>query len=222
MSGTLVPTRLFRLGRPLDLTRPGARWPDAGPPAVLVIPRGGPLREPRLMVLGDGPVRSEGEPGPLDFADVHVTAVHTGGVRRHRRDRPGRDRAEVADVLLDGCGGPPGRLRALLERYPGCYVATGTGLCGPAAAIRDADPRGSGFRLFTTSGGDGTHALWTAIAGSFLYAWSAAGLAPDELCRAVLITGGLAVPDRGGRWTLLVAGGVRWHAAGWDGREATS
>jgi hypothetical protein len=210
MTGTLVPTRLFRIGRPLALTRPGTRWPDAGPPAVLVIPRGGPLCEPRLMVLGDGPPHCV--PGPLDFADVHVTAVHTGRPRRRTTDA-----AQVADVLLDGSAGPPGRLGALLERYPGCNVAAGAGPRGHAAAIRAA---GDGFKLFTTSGH--YEAPWAAIAGSFLYGWTAAGLAADELCHAVLIIGALAVPGRSGAGDLLVAGRVRLRASGLiDGGSAS-
>ena len=201
MTGALVSTRLFRIDRSLALTRQGTRHPDGRPPAVLVIPRGGPLREPRLMVLGDGPVHG-GAPGPLDFADVHVTAVH----RTHA--------AEVADVLVDGLPGPPGRLAALLERYPGCHVAAGAGPCGHTVAVRDAGASGTGFRLFTLSCGEGVRGPWAAIAGSFLYGWAAAGLATGELCRSVLIIGGLGVPERGGTGELLVSGGVQVRAAG--------
>ncbi|XVQ10270.1 hypothetical protein ACQP1W_48490 [Spirillospora sp. CA-255316] len=213
MSGELVVAQLFRLNRALTLTRrptPSGCVAAAGhaphAAAVLVIPRGGRLREPRLMLVGERPARAAVRPGPLDFADVHV--IDRCG------DPAGR---EVADVLLDGPSFTPRRLGELLERYPGCGVAAGAGPRGHLAAIRaeggvhlveaSVAPEAS-----TRTGTDA--AAWAAIGGSFLYCWSLSGLGLGELHRSVLITGELAVPRGGPAGCLAVTGRVRVRVDG--------
>ncbi|MFC5754351.1 hypothetical protein [Actinomadura rugatobispora] len=210
MNGELVVAQLFRLDRALALTRrraPSGHRPAAGnrAAAVLVIPRGGRLREPRLMLLGERPVRAAARPGALDFADVHA-------VDRHG-DPAGR---EVADVLFDGPFFTPRRLVELLERYPGCGAAAGTGPRGHLAALRT----GSGgvqlveaFVAPETSSGTAA-AAWPAIGGSFLHCWSLSGLGLGELHHSVLITGELAVPRGGPAGCLAVTGRVRVRVDG--------
>ncbi|MGP4026006.1 hypothetical protein [Actinomadura sp. 3N407] len=179
MPERLVFTRLYTLERVLCLTRPeDAAGPRAGGvPAVLTIPRGGHPREPRLVLFGD---RDAGTSrlGTPAFVDSHVVACCD--------DRAGADRWELADVLMDRAlrfpFGLPDRLRRRLDRYPGCGVAVARRHGGQLAVTRDGSAVAA--RCPPEAG-----EVWAPVCGSFLYCWSAAGLAVAELTRAVLLVG---------------------------------
>ncbi|QFG26503.1 hypothetical protein [Actinomadura sp. WMMB 499] len=211
MHEDFVITRLCRLGRVLGLAReprPG------GTPAVLVIPRGGRLRAPRLVLFGGPGAPAPHVPGSPAAADAHTVAHLDAPAAAARR--------ESADVLVGRALRPPfgtGRLRRVLERYPGCGVAVAAGRGGPAAALR-----GGG-----TVRACGSAASWPCAEGpvgagpfgSLLFAWTSAGLTVADLAGAVVIAGTLGASDRGrpgplhvsGRISVVPAGGARRRAA---------
>ncbi|HEX2316203.1 MAG TPA: hypothetical protein VHJ17_20855 [Thermomonospora sp.] len=183
MPDGLVLTRLHRLRRPLCLTRGHA----GGDPAVLVIPRGGRLREPRLAVVTAlCPWASAG-------GNAHVVARFD--------DFADRDRRELADVLVGQATrpsrSPAERTLRVLAHYPGCAVAVGRSPSGCLAALRDGPLVGISGPVAPP---------WPAVYGSFLHCWTTEGLALDDLARAVVIVGRLPVD---GPPALAVAGRAR-------------
>ncbi|GAA4136116.1 hypothetical protein [Actinomadura keratinilytica] len=205
MSQDHVVTRLFALDRVLCLARATGAASE-GAPAVLTIPRGGSVREPRLLVFGD---RDASRPGIPLFTDAHVVARYD-----HDADE---GRLEVADVLigpdLRAPFRPERRLRRTLQRYPGCGVAVRRWYRGLLAAARDGS-------VVATRGSCGADAVWAPICGSFLYSWAAAGLSLAELPRMLLVVGRITAADAGRPGTLETMGrvqvtGVRPAPARW-------
>lgn len=211
-AGTVF-TRLFRPQHVLSLARPrprpGASRPGGGVPAVLVIPRGGRLRAPRLMTLDPHPEGTAPPPpkhpaaGASAFANV-VTGTHV--VARH--DDPAHRRS--ADVLVDApspyaAPAAPAavRLRHVLDRHPTCGVAVEPAVPGGEclAALRNGP-------TVRTSVARGASASWPGLCGSFLHAWTGAGLTVDDLADAVVITGRLPPAENGRADLLEVAGRV--------------
>ncbi|TDB92856.1 hypothetical protein [Actinomadura sp. 7K534] len=175
MPERLVVTRLYTLERVLCLTRPGDGG-AAGIPAVLTIPRGGHPREPRLVLLGDRGLPAASRLGPPAVVDCHVVASRGTTA----------DRWDLADVLVDRPARVPvglaDRLAGRLHRHPGAGVAVAARPGGHLAVTRDG-------AAVTMRGSPGTGEVWDPNCGSFLYCWSAAGLAVAELARALLLVG---------------------------------
>ncbi|MBE1535875.1 hypothetical protein [Actinomadura algeriensis] len=198
MHEEFVITRLCRLGRVLGLAR-GPR--PGGTPAVLVIPRGGRLHAPRLVLFGGPDAPAPHVPGSPAPADAH-TVAHLDGLG-------GAARRESADVLVGRAPRPPfgaARLRRVLERHPGCGVAVAAGRDGPTAALRGGE----------TVRAHGTAAPWPCAEGpvgagpfgSLLFAWTAAGLTVGDLAGAVVIAGTLGARDLGRSGALHVSGRI--------------
>ncbi|MEU9890714.1 hypothetical protein [Sphaerisporangium sp. NPDC051011] len=180
----LVEIRLFRLERALRLTRPpssaGTTGGLPGAPAVLVIPRGGSLRTPYLMLVTRGPRRCEPSPGERVFGDTHIVADLGGPAAG--------DAHEVADVLV---GASPAEVAAppcgpgVLDGHPGCAVVVARCRNGCLAALRDGP-------LVSITGAAGFQAAagpWPAVYGSFLYGWWAARMPLESLATATVIAG---------------------------------
>ncbi|TDE20823.1 hypothetical protein [Actinomadura sp. 6K520] len=214
MSERLVVTRLHTLERVLCLTRPGDGG-AAGVPAVLTIPRGGHPREPRLVLLGDRDVPAAARLGPPAVVDSHVVAscrtTAAGG-------RAGADRRDLADVLVDRPARVPvglaDRLAGRLHRHPGAAVVVAARPGGHLAVTRDG-------AAVAMRGSPGTGEVWAPNCGSFLYCWSAAGLAVAELARALLLVGRYTARGTG-PGSLETAGRVRVTAVATTGRRLAS
>ncbi|GAA0389044.1 hypothetical protein Acor_59720 [Acrocarpospora corrugata] len=193
MLDKLVVAHFFRQRQPLSLNRAPAIPPRATVPAVLVIPREGPLREPHLMVVtGTSPVHGLPPGDVLD--DTHLVVDSDDAGDQARR--------ELADVLItrDGMAG-------LLDRYVGCAVAVTRQPGGCLVGLRHgcrAEITGSAGLI---AGAD----PWPATFGSFLYCWLAARLPLYGLTTATVIAGhyldGCAF-DVAGRARIAVTGGA--------------
>ncbi|MFC6885991.1 MULTISPECIES: hypothetical protein [Actinomadura] len=209
-AGTVF-TRLFRPQHVLCLARPrpGAPRPDGGVPAVLVIPRGGRLRAPRLMTLDPRP---EGAAPPTPkhpgagasaFANVvtgtHVVARHDATVHRTSADvlvtRPPKPPAGLAPPVV--------RLRRALARHPECEVAIEPAGTECLAALRNGP-------TLRTAVARGASPPWPEMCGSFLHAWTSAGLTADDLADAVVIAGRLPPAENGRADLLEVAGRIEF------------
>ncbi len=217
--GGLVVTRLFALDRVLCLTRPDGGG-ESGSPAVLTIPRGGRPHEPRLLLFGEQDARDTARLGVPLCTDAHVVADCDGRHGR-RRDagpdpRAGTDRRDLADVLVDRVLHVPfglrDRLRRTLDRYPGCSVAVGRRPRGHLVVTRDGS-------VVSTRGPSSADELWAPICGSFLYCWTAAGLAVAELPRTVLVVGRFRASAGAGPGYLETVGRVQVTALP-DGHDA--
>ncbi|MFB4296495.1 hypothetical protein [Actinomadura sp. NTSP31] len=205
MTERIVHTRLFGLDRALCVARPG-RGTAGDVAAVLVIPRGGTTREPRLALFTASEAALPAPPGRLRAADAHT-------VVRHDDSGDGR-RLETADVLAGPVGGPPSaataRLGALLHRYPGCGVAVGHTRGGSLAVLRSG-------RTVRAAVPPGAEDLWREVYGSFLYCWTAAGLPADDLDRAIVVPGRLHGADSGPACLLEAVGRVELIPSAPDG-----
>ncbi|HEY8482194.1 MAG TPA: hypothetical protein VIL71_20400 [Spirillospora sp.] len=212
MTERLIVTRLFTLDRVLCLTRRGDDGPSEGISAVLTLPRGGLPREPRLVLLGEHDVQGSSRLGAPAFVDAHMVATCDD------RASMGRDRRELADVLIDRAARVPvrrtGRLRRRLGRYPGASVVVARGNGGQLAVTRDGP-------AVTIRQSSGAGEIWDPICGSFLYCWSAAGFAVAELARAVLLVGRYTARDAGSG-SLEIAGRVQVTALTGDRRRLAS
>jgi len=181
----LVNVQVFALTSPIALRRHAAAQ---GTPAVLVIPYGGAIREPRLTVFPredrDVPhgarllvadqhvvARCPGSGGGPELADVLVT-----------RRSPGRDMARA-------------RTAGVLRLFPGAELAVAAHPGGCVALCR------GGPEL------DITGAVRPARLGSFLYGWIVAGTPLDELARVAVLTG--TVGD--GMDELAIGGRIRFR-----------
>ncbi|MFC5181188.1 hypothetical protein [Actinomadura harenae] len=187
MSDLVMLVRTYEPDRPLRVCRvpypPAAR----GTTAVLVIPRGGGLRAPRLALFTGRDDDNAAElcpPGALTALDAHVVARYDDA-----QDLP---RREFADVLTGRVRRPSRsafeRLSAVLRRYPGCSVAVGPSGDQEVAVLRGgATVRSLSTPRRSRSGAD----LWPDVHGSFLYCWTTAGLPLGDLSHCVLIVGRL-------------------------------
>ncbi|MEV5573845.1 hypothetical protein AB0L06_27715 [Spirillospora sp. NPDC052269] len=193
MSDLVMLVRTYEPDRPLRVCR--ALFPPAehGTTAVLVIPRGGELRAPRLTLFtgrDDDNAAEHCPPGALTALDAHVVARYDDA-----EDLP---RREFADVLTGRVRRPSRsaleRLSAVLRRYPGCSVAVGPAGDQEVAVLRGgAIVRSRSAPRRSRSGTD----LWPDVHGSFLYCWTASGLPLADLPHSVLIVGRLgAFGDR--------------------------
>jgi hypothetical protein len=209
MPGELVATRLFALERVLCLTRPHGGH-ETGSPAVLTIPRGGRPHEPRLLLFGERCGQDAARLGVPLCTDTHVVVYRDGRRGRRRNGGPGpgadADRRELADVLVDralhASFGLRDRLRRTLDRYPGCSVAVGRRPGGQLAVAWDGS-------VVSTRCPSSTYEVWAPICGSFLYCWTAAGLAVAELSRTLLVVGRFVTSCGAGPGCLETMGRVQ-------------
>ncbi|GAA4182916.1 hypothetical protein GCM10022252_09590 [Streptosporangium oxazolinicum] len=227
MFGTLVSVHLFRVEHALRLRRippppatpapPGSSAPSRitvpsrtsatrgtaasrrSDPAILVIPREGPLRAPHLMILSPAGHHRGLPPGRRVFDGTHIVATLD--------DPLGRIWCEVADVLVSqetSWNVPERDISGLLDRYPGCEVAVGGHEAGGGflAGLRDGR-----LAAITEVGGlPGGSAPWPAVYGSFLYGWRIAGMPFESLATASVIVGRYADSSAARIGTLEVAG----------------
>jgi hypothetical protein len=176
------------------------RTTRSGDPAILVLPHGGLLRDPHLLV-----VAAEGEPpGRRVVTDRHVVMDDPGTAGC------GADRRELADVLIvqSACDrtGAVERATTALARYPGSglVIAPFPGGC------RAAFPGGAGLDISDAAGRTVAEKPWPALFGSFLHCWLAARIPLEELEPAAVLYG-TASGDR--LDALAVAGRVQIRSA---------
>lgn len=210
MPGKLVSVHLFRLERTLRLHRlpPGTLASRYDTPAILVIPREGPLRAPHFMTLSHVRHHHDVTPGPQVFDGAHTVA----GVD----DLTDRRWREIADVLV-GSGKmwnvPKNGVARLLDQYPGCEVATVGRGNGCLAGLRDGR-----LATVTTAGGWSGGDSWTAVCGSFLYGWRVAEMPFECLTTASVIVGRYADPSGvlgvAGRAQIRLTRRRAWNAGG--------
>ncbi|WP_436758140.1 hypothetical protein [Streptosporangium sp. V21-05] len=227
MFGTLVSVHLFRVEHALRLRRippPPAASAPPGPaapsrstvlsrtpatretaasrrsdPAILVIPREGPLRAPHLMILSPAGHHRGLPPGRRVFDGTHVVATLD--------DPADRTWCGVADVLVSSgalWNVPGNGVSELLDRYPGCEVAVGGHEAGGGllAGLRDGR-----LAAITEVGGlRGGPAPSPGVYGSFLYGWWTAGMPFESLATASVIVGRYAGSSAARIGTLEVAG----------------
>ncbi|MEV4257791.1 hypothetical protein AB0J52_31915 [Spirillospora sp. NPDC049652] len=186
MNDLVMLVRTYEPDRPLRICR--APYPPArGTTAVLMIPRGGGLRAPRLTLFTGRDDEDAAElrpPGALTALDAHVVARYDDTADLARR--------EFADVLTGRVRRPSQstseRLGAVLRRYPGCSLAVGPAGNEEVAVLRGGSTvRSRSAPRRSRLGPD----LWPDVHGSFLYCWTTAGLPLRDLCRGVLIVGRL-------------------------------
>lgn len=198
----LVAIHLFRIQGVFHMTRARPVQRVAAvvvrSPAILVIPREGPLRDPHLMLFTGTRSFSAVPPGTLVSEDVHVVA--------HLDDALGEGWRKVADVVVGARGRPyrfPGdRVTRILDRYPSCAVAAGGRRRGCLAGLRDG-------RLATITEVGGVAAgggPGPAVYGSFLYGWLASGAPLGCLTTASVLLGRYVGPVPGGPGSLEVSG----------------
>ncbi|MGW4638364.1 hypothetical protein ACWEN6_07545 [Sphaerisporangium sp. NPDC004334] len=196
----LVGVHLFRLQEAFRMSR-ACPAPVAEPraPAVLVLPREGPLRDPHLMLFtGSRSLRAMPR-GTLVTEGVHVVV--------HLDDGAGEGWNNVADVVVGARRrvGPfaAHRVTRILDRYPGCEVATGRRRRGCLAGLRDG-------RLVQIAEAAGQASVGAdpgpAVYGSFLYGWLVAGLPLSCLSTASVLHGRYAGSRAGEPGSLEVAG----------------
>ncbi|GAA1256995.1 hypothetical protein GCM10009677_04100 [Sphaerisporangium rubeum] len=198
----LVTAHLFRLEQALDLSRlPANGAAPPGTPAVLVIPRGGPLREPHLMILSVTCGLRGTPPGVRMFGGTHIVAQLNSAAEKW---------CGVADVLVgrDRRALPlrPGGVARVLDRYPGCEVAVDRRRHGHLAGLRDG-------RVVSISEEGRFSSLsrpWPGLYGSLLYGWLVAEMPFDGLTEASVIVGRYSGPDSGRPRCFEVAGRVRF------------
>ncbi|WP_326645652.1 hypothetical protein OG884_13815 [Streptosporangium sp. NBC_01755] len=214
MLGKLVSVHLFRLERALRLRRvpPGALASRYDAPAILVIPREGSLRAPHFMILSCVQHRRDLPPGPQIFDGAHTVA----GID----DLADRQWREVADVLVGARRAwnvPKREVARLLDRYPGCEIATVGRGHDCLAGLRDGR-----LATITTAGGSSGGGSWPAVYGSFLYGWRVAGMPFECLATASVIVGRYTGSSAGRLGSLEVAGRAQirlarrrmWNAGG--------
>lgn len=168
-------------------------------PAILVIPREGPLRAPHLMILSPAGHHRGLPPGRRVFDGTHIVATLD--------DPVDRTWCEVADVLVGpeaSWNVPEEDVSGLLDRYPGCEVAIGGHAAGGGLL---AGLRGGRLAAITEVGGlPGGPGPWPAVYGSFLYGWRTAGMPFESLATASVIVGRYAGSSAVRIGTLEVAG----------------
>lgn len=212
-----VTIHVFRLSHALRLSRtppgPGATVPRRSSPAILVIPREEPLREPHLMLFPRTRHHRGMPPGVQVFAGTHIVAGLDDLVDREWR--------EVADVLVRSRRSriaPVGGVSRVLDRYPGCEIAVGRRWHGCLAGLRD----GRLAAITEVGVSPGRADLWPAVYGSFLYGWRAARLPFEGLTTASVIVGRytgssadrLGSLDVAGRAQIRLARRPSWSAGG--------
>ncbi|WP_030917558.1 hypothetical protein [Streptosporangium amethystogenes] len=199
MLGKLVSVHLFRLEHTLRLCRipPGALTSRRSVPAILVIPREGPLRAPHLMILSRVRHHRGLPPGPRLFDGTHTVV----GLD----DLADQNWCEVADVLVGQkvpWNVPEHGVARLLDRYPGCEVAAVRHGRGCLAGLRDGR-----LAAVTEVGGFPSGAgSWPEVYGSFLYAWRVAEMPFNGLATASVIVGRYTGSSAGRLGSLEVAG----------------
>ncbi|MFC4529308.1 hypothetical protein [Sphaerisporangium dianthi] len=206
----LVGVHLFRLKNVFNLSRadaaPRAATAEVAAPAILVIPREGPLREPHLMLFNGTRSFCAMPPGTLVSQGVHVVVHLDDGLREAW--------PEVADVVVGAAGRSHPfaayRVTRVLSRYPGCEVATGVRRGGCLAGLRD----GQLVKIVEAGGPMAATGPGPAVYGSFLYGWLAAGMPLGCLSTASVVHGRYAGPARGRPGALEVAGRAEIKLAG--------
>jgi hypothetical protein len=181
----LVNVQVFALQNPIALHRYAAAQ---GIAAILVIPYGGAIREPRLAIFPRED-RAAPQGARLLLTDQHVVARCPGS----------GDGPELADVLVTrrSSGRDMARARAAgaLRLLPGAELAVAAHPGGCVALCR------GGPEL------DITGPLRPARLGSFLYGWIVAGTPLDELAKVAVLTG--TVGD--GMDELAIGGRIRFR-----------
>jgi hypothetical protein len=215
VSEPFVVAHLFQPASPIRL-RHTTDHLLGGVPAVLVIPRGGTIRAPHLMVLSGSPADV---PMPVPIPAYGLAgAAHIVADVDNVRDRGVR---ALADVLLTRRVRQPAaaaaRVSDTLDCYMGCAVAVARSQGGCLMGMRDG-------RLAEVTGAGGFHAdrePWPAVLGSLLYMWLTARI-PLTALGAALVIAGHYTGDRDAGCELRVAGrvtiGVRPNV--WAGRLA--
>ncbi|MEV7967854.1 hypothetical protein AB0O34_17965 [Sphaerisporangium sp. NPDC088356] len=198
----LVAVHLFRLQDVFHMRRTASMTRTAtvrlSAPAILVIPREGPLREPHLMVFTGTRGYCAMPPGTLVSEGVHVVVHLDDGLDEGWR--------EAADVVVGARRRPypfqAHRVTRILDRYPGCEVATGRRRRGCLVGLRDGR-----LAKITEVGGSAAGAgLGPAVYGSFLYGWLVAGIPLRCLTTASVILGRYIGSAAGTPGSLEVAG----------------
>ncbi|GAA1020104.1 hypothetical protein Aple_037900 [Acrocarpospora pleiomorpha] len=171
MLDKLVVAHFFGQRQPLSLNRTPPLAPCAAVPAVLVIPREGPMHEPHLMVL-TGPSAAD----HIDMAGV-VADAHIVVDSDDARDRRWQ---ELADVLITRH-----EVAGLLDRHVGCAVAVARQPGGCLVGLRHGPLAQITGIAGLLAGAD----PWPATFGSLLYCWLAARLPLYGLTTATVIAG---------------------------------
>ncbi|WP_405139880.1 hypothetical protein OG589_24370 [Sphaerisporangium sp. NBC_01403] len=195
----VVGVHLFRLQDVFHLSRTRsvsqAAAVDPGAPAILVIPREGPLREPHLMLFTGARNFCAMPSGTLVSEGVHVVVRLGDGLEERW--------CEVADVVVGVARCPYAfaaqRVTRILDRHPGCEVATGRRRRGCLAGLRDG-------RLAKIAEVAGAGHPGAAMYGSFLYGWLVAGIPLGCLATASVVHGRYIGSAAGGPGSLEVAG----------------
>ncbi|MDH2424986.1 hypothetical protein [Sphaerisporangium sp. TRM90804] len=197
----LVGVHVLRLGDVLNMSRVGstARTASKVPAlAILVLPREVPPHEPHLVLLTGASNLCAIPPGTLVAEGSHVVVHLDDGLKEAW--------PEAADVVVGAARRPypfpAHRVTRILDRYPGCEVATSRRRRGCLAGLRDgrlAKVTEVGEPLAGTSPGP-------AVYGSFLYGWLVAGLPLGCLTTASVVHGRYAGPAAGGAGSLEVTG----------------
>ncbi|GGK63037.1 hypothetical protein Sme01_05140 [Sphaerisporangium melleum] len=209
----LVGVHLFRLREAFRMSRecpdPEADAAVGEPaPAMLVLPREGPLREPHLMLFTGSRSFCAMPAGTLLSEGLHVVV--------HLDDGLGEAWHNVADVVVGAVRRaypfPAHRVTRILDRYPGCEVATGRRRHGCLAGLRG----GRLARITEVTGRQAAGAApGPALYGSFLYGWLVAGLPLDCLTTASVVHGRYAArPDGAEPGSLEVGGRARISLTG--------
>ncbi len=168
----LVVPHFFRQRYPLRLSRTTTiAPPHSALPALLIIPREGPLRAPHLMVLTGSSV------GGLPRGDLVTDDAHIVADSDDRRDQGWH---EIADVLVTRQ-----QFAGVLDRYVGCAVAVARGDQGCLIGTR----HGLVAEITGTAGLMAGTDPWPATFGSFLYCWLTAKLPLASLASAAIIAG---------------------------------
>jgi hypothetical protein len=198
-----VAAYLLRVTNALTLRHPPLPVRRGDPPAalhpvVLVIPRGGAVRDPYLVVLARASGMREPPPTSLTATDIHVRA----------RIDASRDISwqGMADVLVHPGKWPrhaPIRRMALLfDRFPECEILAGRHRHGCLVGMRDGRTA-----VVTPSSVLRTAAAttWPAVYGSVLYTWLSAGMPIGTLEDAVVIAGHCVAGVGEIRWLVVSA-----------------
>ncbi|MFC4584832.1 hypothetical protein [Sphaerisporangium corydalis] len=202
MLENLVAVHLFRLQDVFHMSRarsaPRVAEGELSAPAMLVIPRGGPLREPHLMIFT----------GVRSFCAIPSGTLITEGahVVVHLDDGLDEGWCRVADVVVAATRRaypfPAHRVTRVLDRYPGCEVATSRRRNGCLAGLRD----GRFAKITEVSGSVTAAGPGPAVYGSFLYGWLVAGVPLECLTTASVVLGRYVGSAPGGSGSLEVAG----------------